>query len=67
MRTLRYLGLVLGTTIALSACAPAAAPPVDTAAEEAALKAVTAAWLEAYNAAGDVVTADEPSFPAATI
>ena len=53
MRALRYLGLVLGTTIALSACAPAAAPPVDTAAEEAALKAVTAAWLEAYNA-GDV-------------
>ena len=43
----------LGTAIALSACAPAARLRVDTAAEEAALKAVTAAWLEAYNA-GDV-------------
>jgi uncharacterized protein (TIGR02246 family) len=53
MRTLRYLVLAVGTAIALSACAPAAPPPVDTAAEEAALKAITAAWLNAYNA-GDV-------------
>jgi len=55
MRTLR-LALVVGTVIALSACAPAAPaapPPVDTAAEEATLKAMTAAWLDAYNA-GDV-------------
>ena len=37
----------------MSACAPAAPAPVDTAADEAALKAVTAAWLDAYNA-GDV-------------
>ena len=37
----------------MSACAPAAPAPVDTAADEAALKAVTAAWLNAYNA-GDV-------------
>ena len=50
---LRHLALGIGTVIALSACAPAAPPPVDTAADEAALKAVTAAWLEAYNA-GDV-------------
>ena len=52
MRTRKYLSLVVGATLALSACAPApaAAPVVDTAAEEAALKAVTAAWLEAYNA-----------------
>ena len=53
MRNLRHLALVIGTVIALSACAPAASPPVDTAAEETALKAVTAAWLQAYNA-GDV-------------
>jgi uncharacterized protein (TIGR02246 family) len=53
MRTLRHLALVIGTVIALSACAPAAPPPVDTAAEETALKATTAAWLAAYNA-GDV-------------
>lgn len=53
MRTPRLFALLVGTAIALSACAPAAPPPVDTAAEEAALKAVTAAWLAAYNA-GDV-------------
>jgi len=53
MRTLTHLALVVGTVIAVSACAPAAPPPVDTAAEEAALKAITAAWLDAYNA-GDV-------------
>jgi uncharacterized protein (TIGR02246 family) len=53
MRTSRHLVLVVGTVIALSACAPAAAPLVDTAADETALKSTTAAWLEAYNA-GDV-------------
>lgn len=53
MRTLRYLALAIGTAFALSACAPAAPPPVDTAAEESALKAITSAWLTAYNA-GDV-------------
>jgi hypothetical protein len=53
MRTLRHLVLVVGAVSVLSACAPAAPPPVDTAAEEAALKAITAAWLDAYNA-GDV-------------
>jgi uncharacterized protein (TIGR02246 family) len=45
--------MVIGTVITLSACGPAPAPPVDTAAEEAALKAITAAWLDAYNV-GDV-------------
>jgi ketosteroid isomerase-like protein len=50
---LRHLALILATVSALSACAPAAPPPVDTAAEEAALKAITAAWLQSYNA-GDV-------------
>ena len=53
MRTPRRLVLVVGTVIALSACAPAAAPLVDTAADETALKSITAAWLDAYNA-GDV-------------
>jgi uncharacterized protein (TIGR02246 family) len=53
MRTMRRLAFVVGTAIALSACAPAAPPAVDAAAEEAALKAVTAEWLSAYNA-GDV-------------
>ena len=53
MRRLKHLALVIGTVTALSACAPAAPPPVDTAAEEAALKAITVAWLNAYNA-GDV-------------
>ena len=53
MRSLRHLALIIGTVIALSACAPAGPPPVDATAEEAAVKAVTAAWLSAYNA-GDV-------------
>ena len=53
MRRVRQVALVVGAVVVMSACAPAAPAPVDTAAEEAALKAVTAAWLEAYNA-GDV-------------
>jgi len=52
MRTMKHLFLAVGAACVLSACAPAA-PAVDTAAEEAALKAATATWLEAYNA-GDV-------------
>lgn len=55
MLRLRHLALVTVAAIALSACAPAAPPAIDTAAEEAALKAVTASWLNAYNA-GDVET-----------
>jgi ketosteroid isomerase-like protein len=53
MRTLKSLMLAVGTMLALSACAPAAPPAVDTADDEAALKAATRTWLEAYNA-GDV-------------
>lgn len=53
MYTLKPLVLAVGTVLALSACAPGAPPVVDTAADEAALKAATATWLEAYNA-GDV-------------
>lgn len=49
---MRHLALVIGFVGALSACAPvpAAPPPVDTAAEEAALKATTGVWLDSYNA-----------------
>jgi len=53
MRPLKSLMLAVGTVLALSACAPAAPPAVDTANDEAALKAATRTWLEAYNA-GDV-------------
>jgi uncharacterized protein (TIGR02246 family) len=53
MRTLKSLMLAVGTVLALSACAPAAPPAADTADDEAALKAATRTWLEAYNA-GDV-------------
>jgi hypothetical protein len=47
MRTLKHLAMVVGTVITLSACTPAAPPPVDTGAVEAALKANTVAWLDA--------------------
>jgi uncharacterized protein (TIGR02246 family) len=50
MRTLKPLMLAVGTLFVLSACAPAAPPAVDTAGDEAALKAATRTWLEAYNA-----------------
>ena len=53
MRALKPLVLAVGIVLALSACAPAAPPAVDTADDEAALKAATLTWLEAYNA-GDV-------------
>jgi uncharacterized protein (TIGR02246 family) len=53
MRPLKSLMLAVGTVLALNACAPAAPPAVDTAGDEAALKAATRTWLEAYNA-GDV-------------
>jgi len=50
MRTATHLGMLMGIVIALSACAATAPPPVDTAADEATLKANTVAWLDAYNA-----------------
>jgi len=53
MRFLKQLVLAAGALLTLSGCAPAAAPSVDTAGDEAALKAATVTWLEAYNA-GDV-------------
>jgi len=46
---MRYLVALIGTVIALGACAPSA-PPANTASDETALKAVTVAWLDAYNA-----------------
>ena len=53
MRTPKTLVFAVGIVLALSACAQTAPPAVDTAADEAALKAATLTWLEAYNA-GDV-------------
>jgi uncharacterized protein (TIGR02246 family) len=53
MRRLTPLVLVVGTGLALSACGPATPPAVDTAGDEAALKAATVTWIDAYNA-GDV-------------
>ena len=51
MRTLKLLVLAVGTVLTFGGCAPTAPPAVDTAADEAALKAATRTWLEAYNAA----------------
>jgi uncharacterized protein (TIGR02246 family) len=54
MRTLKLFAPIIGAALLLAACAaPAAPPPADTAADEAALKGITAEWLQAYNA-GDV-------------
>jgi uncharacterized protein (TIGR02246 family) len=50
----RFLVLALATLIAASGCTGAPAP-VDTSAEEAALKEATQTWLKAYNA-GDADT-----------
>ena len=48
MTALKPLALALGISIAVVACSNAAAP-VDTAADEAALKETTQTWLKAYN------------------
>jgi uncharacterized protein (TIGR02246 family) len=50
MHTSKTLVLACGVVLALSGCAPAAPPAIDTAADEAALKAATRTWLEAYSA-----------------
>jgi len=42
--------VVLATLITFGACAPAAPPPVDTSADEAAMQAATKTWGEAFNA-----------------
>ena len=53
MPSLKYLILAVGLVIAMSGCTAATPAAVDTAADEAAIKAMTATWLDAYNN-GDV-------------
>jgi uncharacterized protein (TIGR02246 family) len=53
MTTLKHLALAVGVAIAMSSCTTATPAAADTAADEAALKAMTATWLDAYNN-GDV-------------
>jgi uncharacterized protein (TIGR02246 family) len=55
MSPLKHTVIIVGTLIGLAACAPPAPPAVDTSADEAAIKAGTDTWFEAYNA-GDVET-----------
>jgi hypothetical protein len=52
MRLLTHVAIVVATALALTGCSPAPAP-VDTSADEAALKAATDTWIDSYNA-GDV-------------
>jgi uncharacterized protein (TIGR02246 family) len=52
MRLLTHVAIVVATSLTLTACSAASAP-VDTSADEAALKAATNAWINAYNT-GDV-------------
>jgi uncharacterized protein (TIGR02246 family) len=54
MPVLKHLALAIGIVIALTACTAAPPAAVDTSADEATIKAMTAAWLDAYTA-GDVV------------
>jgi uncharacterized protein (TIGR02246 family) len=53
MPALKHLALAIGIVIVMTACAAATPAAVDTSADEAAMKAMTAAWMDAYNA-GDV-------------
>jgi len=43
--------VLAASVIGMSACAPAAPVAVDTSADEAALRATTTTWIDAYNAA----------------
>jgi uncharacterized protein (TIGR02246 family) len=52
VRLLTHIAVVVATALVLIGCSPAPAP-VDTSADEAALKAATNTWIDAYNA-GDV-------------
>ena len=50
--------VLTASLLGMAACAPAppaAPPPIDTAADEAAIRATTTTWIDAYNA-GDVET-----------
>lgn len=49
MNTLGNMAIAAATLFALAGCAKTAAP-VDAAADEAAMRASTAAWVQAYNA-----------------
>ena len=53
MPALKRLVLAIGVVIAMTGCTAATPAAVDTSADEATIKAMTAAWLDAYNA-GDV-------------
>jgi len=50
MFSMKYLAVVISAAIAMTACAPAAPPAVNTAADETALLATTTTWIDAYNA-----------------
>jgi ketosteroid isomerase-like protein/uncharacterized RmlC-like cupin family protein len=52
MHNMKKMALVTASVVTLAACA-STAPPADTAADEAALRAGTATWFEAYKA-GDI-------------
>src|SRR4029079_13325258 len=53
MRVLHSVILATAAMFVLSACTPAAPAAADTSADEAALKAATSTWIDAYNA-GDI-------------
>jgi len=53
MSALKHLALAIGVVIAMTGCTTATPAAVDTTADEASIKGMTAAWLDAYNA-GDV-------------
>jgi hypothetical protein len=50
MRLLTHVAVVVATALTLTACSAASAP-VDTTADEAALKAATNAWIDAFSLA----------------
>lgn len=53
MLRFRNAAMVAASLVALAGCAKSAPPAADTAADEAAVRAVNPAWFKAYNA-GDV-------------
>lgn len=50
MNVSNRIAIVLTGLLALAACKPSTAPAADTSADEAALRAGTTTWMEAYNA-----------------
>ena len=49
MPALKHLALAIGVVIVMTGCTAATPAAVDTSADEATIKAMTAAWLDAYN------------------